>query len=206
MKSVENKKRTEYGDFQTPIGLAKKVCSLIANNGFEPGSVLEPTCGKGAFVKAAAKQIRVYEINEKYVGVANSNLLTSNTIECEVIQADFFNTDWNKVILDLADPLLVIGNPPWVTNSVLGVLNSGNLPDKSNVDNLRGIEAMMGKSNFDISEWMLRRFVTWLDGKNAMLAVLCKSSVARRVLLSAWSSSSAIKSAATYRIDAKKRI
>ena len=106
--------------------------------------------------------------------------------------------------MDLADPLLVIGNPPWVTNSVLGVLNSGNLPDKSNVDNLRGIEAMMGKSNFDISEWMLRRFVTWLDGKNAMLAVLCKSSVARRVLLSAWSSSSAIKSAATYRIDAKK--
>jgi hypothetical protein len=65
--------------------------------------------------------------------------------------------------------VLVVGNPPWVTNSELGQLGSTNLPTKSNFQGLRGFEARTGKSNFDIAEWMLLRLIDalprrWRDG------------------------------------------
>ena len=53
-------------------------------------------------------------------------------------------------------PLLVLGNPPWVTSAQLGALGSGNAPRKENRGGLRGLDAMTGKSNFDVSEWMHR--------------------------------------------------
>ena len=47
-------------------------------------------------------------------------------------------------------PLLVIGNPPWVTNSELGTLASPNRPPRRNIKGLRGLEARTGASNFDV--------------------------------------------------------
>ena len=38
----------------------------------------------------------------------------------QILQSDFFNTDWPSLITSLPDPLLILGNPPWVTNSKLG--------------------------------------------------------------------------------------
>jgi len=45
--------KVEFGDFQTPISLAREICSLIARTGFRPASILEPTCGTGSFLKAS---------------------------------------------------------------------------------------------------------------------------------------------------------
>ncbi len=69
---------------------------------------------------------------------------------------------------------------------------------KLNVDNLRGIDALTGKSNFDISEWMLRKNIEWLNGKNGLLAILCKTTVARKVLLYAWQNELRIEAASVY--------
>lgn len=96
----------------------------------------------------------------------------------------------------------MIGNPPWVTNATLSVLDSTNLPKKSNFDNLRGIDALTGKSNVDISEWMLRRNIEWIDGKDGLLAMLCKTVVARKVLLYAWQHNLRIDPASVYIFDA----
>jgi hypothetical protein len=41
---------------------------------------------------------------------------------------------------------------------------------------------MTGKSNFDVSEWMLLRLLAALQGRRATLAMLCKTAVARRVI------------------------
>jgi hypothetical protein len=43
----------EFGDFQTPLDLAKDICALLARQGLEPKVVIEPTCGTGAFLVAA---------------------------------------------------------------------------------------------------------------------------------------------------------
>jgi hypothetical protein len=203
--------RAEFGDFQSPLELARDVCSVISRTGFRPASIIEPTCGTGAFVRAALEafphslRILGFDLNSTYVEKARAVAAEISThASVEIYQRDFFQTDWNRIVEDLPQPVLILGNPPWVTNAALGVLGSNNLPTKSNIDNLRGIEALTGSSNFDISEWMLRKNLEWLQGRKGMLAVLCKTSVARKVLTFAWGNSVQVAQAAIYRLDAKR--
>jgi hypothetical protein len=98
----------------------------------------------------------------------------------------------------------VVGNPPWVTNAELGALGSRNLPEKSNFQSRSGLDAITGKSNFDISEWMLTRTLEWLDGRRATLAMLCKTAVARKVLCHAWRNDLQVCRADMFRIDAMR--
>lgn len=103
-----------------------------------------------------------------------------------VFQGDFFDVSWKQLLDGLPDPILVIGNPPWVTSSELASLDSTNLPRKTNFQRLSGLDAKTGKSNFDISEWMLTHILELLDHRNSTVAMLCKTSVARKVLAHAW--------------------
>src|SRR5262249_44263890 len=84
----------------------------------------------------------------------------------------------------------------------LGAMASGNVPRKSNLQRMRGIEAITGKSNFDVSEWMLLRYLDWLDGAIGVVAVLCKTMVARNVLRYIWKTDTGLRSARIYKIDA----
>ena len=34
-----------------------------------------------------------------------------------LVEANFFATDWKRVVGQLPEPILVLGNPPWVTNA-----------------------------------------------------------------------------------------
>lgn len=203
--------KIEFGDFQTPINLAREVCSLIARTGFHPASILEPTCGTGSFLKASLETFRDvsrvlgFEINPQYVAQAQHAVVrTSPHASVEVYQSDFFLTNWSEIVEAFPEPILIIGNPPWVTNTELSTLGSNNVPMKSNLDNLRGIDALTGKSNFDISEWMLRKNIEWLNGKNGLLAMLCKTTVARKVLLYAWQNGLRAESASLYTLDAQE--
>ncbi|MCL4825906.1 MAG: hypothetical protein KJZ95_00985 [Caldilinea sp.] len=202
--------KVEYGDFQTPIDLAREVCSLIARTGFHPASILEPTCGTGSFLRASietfpeAVRVLGFEINPQYVVQAQQTMAVEFPQAPVVVsQSDFFVTRWSEVVALLADPILVIGNPPWVTNSGLGALGSKNVPTKSNLDNLNGIDALTGKSNFDISEWVIRKNLEWLQDRHGMLAMLCKTTVARKILLYAWQHDLKMESASLYRLDAE---
>ncbi len=206
------KRGIEFGDRQTPLPLARKVCDAIARSGFCPASILEPTCGTGSFLLAAveafasASHLLGCEVNPAHVEEARS--LLAHVAEThrlvEIRQCDFFQTDWSSIIAALPEPILIIGNPPWVTNSRLGKLGSTNLPKKSNLDGLRGIDALTGESNFDISEWMLRELLQCLGQREALLAMLCKTSVARKVILSAWRTALPVSWAALYKVDARK--
>ncbi len=212
MVRMKNKQKTEFGDFQTPIELARKVCSLLSQRGLEPSGILEPSCGKGNFLRACleffpdVQNMVGIDINEKYVNVARSaiNNLAPETISVEIMHEDFFRVDWANVVKSLPEPLLVIGNPPWVTNAELGSLGSFNLPDKSNYHNHRGIDAITGKSNFDISEWLLNRGLEWISSRRAVLAMLCKTAVARKVLYYAWKTGQHIERADIYCVNASR--
>ena len=179
----------QYGDFQTPVELANKVVAVLKrNHGIAPDSIIEPTCGKGAFVRAACEgfanaTILGFEINAEYVDQARSGLTdVANRTRVTVGVADFFATDWDAVLSALGGYFLIIGNPPWVTSSELGMLNSRNLPRKSNFQNRKGIDAITGLGDFDISEWMLLQHIEWLSKREGAIALLCKYAVARKVM------------------------
>jgi hypothetical protein len=60
--SKKSKVVAEFGDFQTPDALADNVVNLIKSLGFTPRTVLEPTCGRGAFLVAASKAFHGAEL------------------------------------------------------------------------------------------------------------------------------------------------
>ena len=138
-----------------------------------------------------------FDVNPDHVQAAQSGVKRA-----EVRHADFFAKNWPTTLNELAEPILVIGNPPWVTNSTLGSINGTNLPAKSNFQRFNGLDAITGKSNFDISEWMLTHLLEWLSGRSAVLSMLCKTAVARKVLHHAWKNHCQIEKSSTYGISA----
>ena len=52
-------RRAAFGDFQTPPGLARAVARLVRRLVPRPATIIEPTCGSGAFVVAAAREFPV---------------------------------------------------------------------------------------------------------------------------------------------------
>ncbi|HEX8639048.1 MAG TPA: N-6 DNA methylase [Pyrinomonadaceae bacterium] len=204
---IKNEKAKEFGDFQTPRELAFEICLLLSRLNVQPQTVIEPTCGLGNFVQAARKiffssKIYGFEISAKYAESAKDKFSGDENVV--ISQADFFEKNWTVFLKDLPKPILILGNPPWVTNSQLSVLESKNVPRKENFQNFRGLDAMTGKSNFDISEWMLLHLLKILDKQNACLAMICKTSVARKVLKYAWKNKIHLKNSAVYRIETGK--
>lgn len=198
-------KKIEFGDFQTPDELAQAVCAKLVSLGISPDVVLEPTCGRGAFVRAAAqafpaaRAIHGFEINPAYLAHCP---VPSERIHLS--QADFFTTHWPKILRELSGSVLVLGNFPWVTNTAQSVIGGKNLPEKSNFQQHNGFEAISGKANFDISEWMLLTVLQWFAGRVGDIAMLVKTSVARKVLAHAERQKLAVRRAAVFSIDAKK--
>lgn len=199
----------EFGDFQTPLALARATAAVLRNLGVKAQTIIEPTCGKGAFVVAAleafpdATRIIGLDINPSHVEFARSAVSDLNNHSATVYlrEGDFFKLNWSDILGPDEGPRLIIGNPPWVTSAELGSMVSQNLPEKSNFQNYTGIAAITGKSNFDISEWMLLRYIEWLTGTTGTIAVLCKTAVARKILGHVWRKGISISGARIYRIN-----
>ena len=199
--------KIEFGDFQTPAYLAEK-CTHLISKFYSPDLIIEPTCGLGSFLisskKIFGKEVRIqgYEINKEYIDVfykKNSHLKSKIIIK----HSDFFCIDWEKTI-PKNQKVLIIGNLPWVTSSKIGSLVGKNLPPKTNLKKLTGIESKTGKSNFDISEWMLIKLSQALSTRNGVLAMLSKTSVARKVFLHNSQNNLPNASYKAYKIDTKK--
>ncbi len=204
---IKDKKTKEFGDFQTPRELAFEVCLLLSRLNLKPSTIIEPTCGLGSFVGASRKifhsaKILGFDISPNYIAQTQDKFKDEENIS--IFEANFFETDWKELFKTFEKPILVLGNPPWVTNSQLGVLESDNLPEKKNFQNFSGFDAMTGKSNFDISEWMLINLFESLNRQNAQLAMLIKSSVARKILTYAWKNNIRFSKSAIYKIETEK--
>lgn len=196
-----------YGDFQTPPDLAEAICEQLA--GVRPSTIIEPTCGTGTILAAAVQrfpEVRSalgFDIEAAYVAQARDRLARHSTrARIEVRVRDFFIADWRSILSSCPDPILIVGNPPWVTNAALGRLASDNHPQKENRQGLAGIDALTGKSNFDVSEWMIVRLLEAAAGRQATVAMLCKTAVAQKVLSHAWRSGLPIERSEIRPIDA----
>lgn len=151
-------------------------------------AIVEPTVGAGNFVQAAPhtaldREWYVFEIDAPYVartteiatavGASRFNAQVRNAFDLSL--GDFPTVDESSVVL-------VIGNPPWVTNSAQGSRKSTNLPPKTNRSGLRGLDALTGRSNFDIAEAILLQVLGALaHAKEIRIALLLKRSVALKV-------------------------
>ena len=200
--------KKEYGDFQTPLSLARRVAALIGEKEKHFGTIIEPTCGVGAFLEAAAERFGMspkywgFDVNPAYVEAAKAALARIGPPNGTVQERDFYSIDWKQFLSEQGGPVLIIGNPPWITNAGMGVINGKNLPEKSNFQGHSGFDAITGKANFDISEWMLVKLAEAFQSRGGTLAMLVKIVVARKLLAHCWSTGVPITDAAIYRIDA----
>ncbi|MBV9616594.1 MAG: hypothetical protein JO011_16995 [Ktedonobacteraceae bacterium] len=201
----------DLGDFQTPIPLAEEILKSLSSQGKIWTRAIEPTCGKGNFVGSLLEQATTFteihgiEIQDKYVRQALRLVNYSPLTKVVIRQANLFDVNLTEELQwNTTGPLLVIGNPPWVTNSELGSLGSTNLPGKVNLKGLRGIDARTGSSNFDIAEYIWLKLMKELASEKPTIAMLCKTSVARNVLHYAYKESLPIAHASIRKIDAKK--
>ena len=211
VKRKKTKRVAEFGDFQTPLSFTTDIALLLRRLGMEFSSLIEPNCGRGNFIIAGSqifpqlKNIIGLEINQVYVNALKDKIVKNNLLEkTRIINADFFDTDWKSMLSKIDEPILIIGNPPWITNAEIGSIGGSNLPQKSNFLRFSGLDAITGKSNFDISEWMIIKLVGALEQFDGVLAMLCKTIVARKVLFYAGRNNLNIDSSSIYLIDTKK--
>lgn len=190
----ENTKKVDYGDWQTNYEFAKNVCLYLKSEGLTPDVIVEPTCGIGNFIAAAidvfdtVEVVYGIEIFDYYISQTEQKLnkyVDAKRIErYELFNANVFDFNFAQIVNDnQSKNILVLGNPPWVTNSGLGKNEGTNLPFKGNIDNVRGIDAITGKGNFDIAESICNMVIdAFASHKNTHVALLVKNSVVKNIL------------------------
>lgn len=187
--------RSEFGDFQTPASLAERVLKLVTREIPLPGMLIEPTCGKGHFIIAALHQfpslrkIFALDIHLPYLWQTKFSIIDTclrhpglNRPCIELHHANVFAFDFSQLPVNTHQPLLVAGNPPWVTNAMLGSLDSSNLPLKTNFKQHDGIAAVTGKGNFDIAEHITLMLLKAFHHYPAYMAMLVKNTVIRNIV------------------------
>ncbi len=211
LNSIRSSKLKDLGDFQTPPALVAEIVDLLEGLGPHPERVLEPTCGIGRFIAefldrpVPPREIRGFELQPEHAAIARTIVdptdRTSVVVEC----ADLFTVDLQS---DLkwsgSGPLLVIGNLPWVTTAALGASGGSNGPTRTNHRKRRGIDALTGESNFDISESIWHKLIRELADERPTIALLCKTAVARLILQSIHSADLPITRATLWKIDARR--
>lgn len=201
----------DRGDFQTPPELVRLVLATLARRNRSWTRMLEPTCGAGNFIAGCLSEarwdmeIQGIEVQPGYVeqatvlgaGAANSTV-TIHTADIFLVRLDR-DLCWRRT-----GPLLVVGNPPWVTNAQLGRQSSANRPTRSNVKQLAGLAAMTGASNFDSAEAIWLQLIHELAAEQPTIALLCKTAVARQVLAFCAQTKAPIQRATIHPIDARR--
>ena len=188
----------EWGDVQTPNNLVDKVYQILLDTNLDPSVIIEPTLGTGNFILSAPRFFRnlklIYgvEIQKQHIWCSafkiikkalNQETQEKHRYVIRLIHDDIFKHEFNQGILKSDDSnILIVGNPPWVTISELSSLDSTNLPLKSNIKGFKGIDALTGKSNFDITETIIVKLIKLFSNNKGKIAILCKNTVVRNIL------------------------
>lgn len=198
--------KLEFGDYQTPVDFCNIVIDVIYDK-YKPKYVFEPTFGLGHFIDSSIKKFKNVntfygnEINPQYY----NDYKTKNNKNVKLFNENIFTFNHKKIKDAIKnEPMLIIGNPPWVTNSQLMSEELKNLPQKSNFKNLKGIDSITGASNFDICEYILIDLLSNYAKSNVMIAMLCKTSVATNMIKNIKNYPFKLKNISLYLFDAKK--
>lgn len=210
--------RAEYGDFQTNSHLANEITLFLKTRGVSPEVVIEPTCGKGNFIIASLgnfnhlQTVFGIEIYKPYVWECKFNIIDFFLLNPNISSPDIyiyhfnvFDFNFDQIKNKYSDKnCLIIGNPPWVTNSQLGSLNSNNLPKKINFKKHSGIDAITGKGNFDIAEYITEMLIKAFNETTGNIALLVKNSVIKNIVYEQKRNKHKISNLEKYCIDSKQ--
>ncbi|MBI4966036.1 MAG: class I SAM-dependent methyltransferase [Desulfomonile tiedjei] len=201
----------DLGDFQTPPELVSRVLTVLGPIGELWPRVLEPTCGSGNFINGLLGlpypplEIKGVELQGAHVRQAERGIRRAASVSVEIRHANLFDMDLRRDLKwTQSGPLLIIGNPPWVTAAEVSSLGGSNLPKKTNLRGLPGLDAITGESNFDLGEHIWIKLLTELAAERPTIAMLCKMAVARNVLRFAQQKSLWLDHVSIRRIDAGK--
>ncbi len=215
---VEEPNRRAYGDFQTNENLSSQVTEYISSKQTNFEFILEPTCGKGNFIIASLKQFDTIkrivgvEIYLPYVWETKFKILShfiknniKNKPNIDIFHQNAFVFPYKNIAKQTQHlKTLIIGNPPWVTNSELGTIDSDNLPEKSNFKKHSGFDAMTGKGNFDIGESISIILLNCFHKHNGIFSFLIKNAVVKNIICDQKSNNFRIANAEKLNIDSKK--
>ena len=166
----ENYKK-ELGNYQTPLFFTNQICEYLKNDlKINPNAIIEPTCGIGNFLKSTSKFFNKpsygIEIDEEKL-----NRIDTKIPDLTLINEDILTFNFNNI--PNYDSYLIIGNPPWNTNTYLFKTNS----DIQNTDNSNILD------NFEISELIILKIIEEFKNKSATIAFLCKRIVSRKIFI-----------------------
>ena len=210
--------KEEYGDWQTNLDLALLTCKILKEKGLSPKVLLEPTCGVGNFIIAALmtfdtiEDVYGIEINKSYVEQLEARIESlqtegkiKNNVRIHLYNSYFFDFVFKDIKNSLdGRMLMILGNPPWVTNSKLSCLESNNIPAKSNFKKEKGLNAITGKGNFDIAEYICTKLIKYFYQENAVLAMLVKNAVIKNLIYEQKKETMPLNNINQYCFDSKK--
>ncbi|MEY4541852.1 MAG: hypothetical protein RLZZ306_3609 [Bacteroidota bacterium] len=215
---IESISRTEFGDFQTNNDLSVRVVKRIALQAQNPTILFEPTFGEGNLLLAGLQEfssiekIIGVEIYKPYIWKTKFIILdyylqnpSKNKPSITLYHESIFDFDLNNLAKStINDKILILGNPPWVTNAQLTTLESDNLPRKSNFKNNTGLDAMTGKGNFDIGEFITQNLIRNFQNHQGSMAFLVKNIVIKNITFDQKRNNFLIQNLQKYHFDAKK--
>ena len=193
---IKENNNKDFGEYQTSLHLTDQICKYLKEINYQPEIIFEPTCGEGSFILSAIqnfptlKHVYCLDVQRKFEFYFKLNLLKLSfekdfNIIVEFYRDSIFNHEFSKQFKEIMNDnkeLLILGNPPWVTNTQLSSMNSENLPLKTNLKSLKGIEAITGRANFDITEAILIQISRIFSDLKCKIAILCKRSVIRNIV------------------------
>ena len=102
--------RREFGDYQTPLDFAQKVCRYLKDKkGITPTAILEPTCGVGNLLKSSlifgADELVGIEINPEYCALCQDSVsdprvrVVNQSIFGSTLSLRHFTTESRKMTL-----------------------------------------------------------------------------------------------------------
>lgn len=184
----------EWGDIQTPRDTTDKICNLVKELKISPDVIIEPTYGGGNFILSSLEKFskisKIYgiEIHKNYEWSFKAKLLylvldsKKHIPKIELFCENIFNHNFDVDDFRNSKNILIIGNPPWVTNTELSGSESVNLPEKNNFKKFRGIDAITGKSNFDLAEFIILQLLEIFSDFNGEMIMLCKNTVIKNLI------------------------
>ena len=215
---IESISRTEFGDFQTNSNLSVRVVKRISSQVQNLKILFEPTFGEGNLLLAGLQEFNSIEkvigveIYKPYIWKTKFKILdyylqnsSKNKPSITLFHESIFDFDLNNLAKNtIKDKILILGNPPWVTNAQLSTLESDNLPRKSNFKNNAGLDAMTGKGNFDIGEYITQNLIRNFQYHQGNMAFLVKNIVIKNITFDQKRNNFLIKNLQKYHFDAKK--
>lgn len=131
----------QRGDFQTPEDLASNIWAALDTSRFDV--VIEPTFGLGSFIVTmptnCKAKIRGWEIHREYYRATVEKVAGKSFDSAPVLfQRDVFTVTPDDLDFPPDASVLVVGNPPWVTNSEQGALQGEYGREKKSKD-IKGV-------------------------------------------------------------------